>query len=301
MSDPRNHHYVPQAYLRGFADARGQVCVRWRLRTGTPFITSVRNVASERDFYTFVNDKTGVVDYASLEQGLNLSESVLRASLREYIGGGPTDRDTLKARIAVCVGLQMTRTKYFRRKLERIADVGARTWIEAKHPDLTKLLDSVHFRPGSDVHLKILGDWAVTLGGVLLDRSWFIVRATEGQFITNDNPVYGVAGHTDALDVGVLAASEIRYPIDASSAMVWTPQSGHDAAILLTAREVRDFNAATFANAFEQAYARPNYKSELESIPRHRDTLIDRINAMSDRPEFTAPGTRRFDPSSARV
>ena len=30
----------------------------------------------------------------------------------------------------------------------------------------------------------------------LHERSWFVVRATAGQFITSDYPVYGIAGPT---------------------------------------------------------------------------------------------------------
>ncbi len=295
MSDPRNHHYVPQAYLLGFADAKHQVCVRWRMKDDDAFITHVRNVAAERDFYTFVNDKTGQVDYQSFESGLNVGEIMLREALNEYLHGGDTPRETLKLRIAVGVGFQMTRTKYFRRKLERMTDDAARTWISSQRPELSEAMNSVHIRPGSDVHLKWIRDWAAILAGALLDRSWFVARPIAGQFITSDNPVYGIAGRTDALDVGVLAATEIRYPVDSATALVWTPAPGHDAAIFFTEREIRDFNVATFANAYEQAYARPDYQAELDGLRRHPDTLIDRINAMSTGPAFRKAGTRRFD------
>jgi len=125
----------------------------------------------------------------------------------------------------------MTRTKYFRRKLERMTDDAARTWISSQRPELSEAMNSVHIRPGSDVHLKWIRDWAAILAGALLDRSWFVARPIAGQFITSDNPVYGIAGRTDALDVGVLAATEIRYPVDSATALVWTPAPGHDAAI----------------------------------------------------------------------
>jgi hypothetical protein len=59
MIEPRNPHYAPQANLLGLADARSKVCVRWRMKNAPSFITHVRNVASERDFYNFVNDHTG--------------------------------------------------------------------------------------------------------------------------------------------------------------------------------------------------------------------------------------------------
>jgi hypothetical protein len=263
------------------------------------FVTRVRNVACERDFYSFVNDRTGKIDHQSFETALNRSETMLREALREYILGGVTATTTLKLRIAVGVGFQMTRTKYFRRKLERMADYAARTWMAAHRPELGDALDRVHMIPGSDVHLNWIQDWAVRLASILLDQSWFVVRATAGQFITSDNPVYGIAGHTDALDVGVLAASEIRYPVDAATALVWTPQPGYDAAILFSEREVSQFNAATFANAYEQAYAKPDYRVALESVPRHPGDLMERINAITQAPEFKRPGTRRFDPASA--
>jgi Protein of unknown function (DUF4238) len=295
VTNPRNHHYVPQAYLLGFAGDGGRVCVRWRMSEDPIFLSNVRNVASERDFYSFVNDHTGLVDHKSFEAGLNASEGMLRDSLREYIYGPATAPvETLRLRIALGVGFQMSRTKYFRRKVERISDYAARSWATHERPDLAEAFDFVHVLPGNDLHLTWIRDWAQRLAVVLLDRSWFILRTTTGRLITSDNPVYGIARRTDALDVGVLAASEIRYPVDASTALAWTPEPRHDAAILLSSREVSEFNTATYANAYEQAYGYPDDQPELERLPRHRDTLIERINAMVEAPAFTKPGTRRF-------
>jgi hypothetical protein len=207
--------------------------------------------------------------------------------------------EILKLRIAVGVGFQMTRTKYFRRKLERIGDYAARTWTVHRRPDLTDAVDHVHFVPGNDLHLKWIADWALKLATVLLGRSWFIVRATKGLFITSDNPVYGITGYTDALDVGVVAATEIRYPVDETTALTWTPQPGRDAAILFTEREVFEFNTATFANAYEQAFADPAYRNELDRLPLHKETLVGRLNGMVASPEFKKAGTPRFDPRPA--
>ena len=52
MSEAHNHHYVPQAYLRGFADGIGRQA-RLKvidLEDMKTFGTNVRNVASKRDF-----------------------------------------------------------------------------------------------------------------------------------------------------------------------------------------------------------------------------------------------------------
>ncbi|MEH6720587.1 MAG: DUF4238 domain-containing protein [Aurantimonas endophytica] len=52
MSEARNHHYVPQSYLRGFADGirRKARVVAYDLQDLTSFKTLVRNVAAQRDF-----------------------------------------------------------------------------------------------------------------------------------------------------------------------------------------------------------------------------------------------------------
>lgn len=52
MGEARNHHYVPQAYLRGFADgfSRQAKVKVFDLDQMKSFPTNVRNVASKRDF-----------------------------------------------------------------------------------------------------------------------------------------------------------------------------------------------------------------------------------------------------------
>lgn len=52
-SEPRHHHFIPQGYLRGFAQQRGSR--QWythvtNLVKGSSYLTNVRNVCGERDF-----------------------------------------------------------------------------------------------------------------------------------------------------------------------------------------------------------------------------------------------------------
>lgn len=49
LDQPRHHHYVPQSYLKRFAD-REMVYV-FDTQTDQIFKTNVRNIAAERDFY----------------------------------------------------------------------------------------------------------------------------------------------------------------------------------------------------------------------------------------------------------
>lgn len=50
MSQPRLHHYVPQFYLRRFADAAGRLWA-WNKEKDAAFATSPGGLAAERDFY----------------------------------------------------------------------------------------------------------------------------------------------------------------------------------------------------------------------------------------------------------
>jgi Protein of unknown function (DUF4238) len=51
-SDARNHHFVPQFYLKGFAKLRSKDAklTAFNLATGELFVTRPRNVAAKRDY-----------------------------------------------------------------------------------------------------------------------------------------------------------------------------------------------------------------------------------------------------------
>lgn len=51
ITNPRQHHYVPQGYQNGFANERKQVTVVDR-RSGESYTSNTRNVFQQRDFYT---------------------------------------------------------------------------------------------------------------------------------------------------------------------------------------------------------------------------------------------------------
>jgi hypothetical protein len=64
-----NHHYVPQSYLKRFGIAGNPDQVFVYESNRSPYVSNVRNVASQRDFYTFTDPQTGQSD-ASLEEAL---------------------------------------------------------------------------------------------------------------------------------------------------------------------------------------------------------------------------------------
>jgi hypothetical protein len=82
LAEAHNHHYVPQGYLRFFADGVGR---KARLEVVdleklTQFRTLVRNVAAQRDFNR-LDDIEGV-DPNALEEGYGLLESSAAAAIK---------------------------------------------------------------------------------------------------------------------------------------------------------------------------------------------------------------------------
>ncbi|UOA33134.1 hypothetical protein DSM110093_02946 [Sulfitobacter sp. DSM 110093] len=84
MAEKANHHYVPQLYLRNFADGIGRKSrvFTFDSTTNETFKTSVRNVASKRHFNRIEIDG---VDPNYLEDGLAEMEGELAPFLAEVV------------------------------------------------------------------------------------------------------------------------------------------------------------------------------------------------------------------------
>jgi hypothetical protein len=86
MSEPRGQHYVPQVYLRAFAD-RDTIRVHRRPESGqqpTPFDTNVKNVAKRRDVYSVKTDE-GRDRY--IDKNFERVENLLAAVLVPVVAG----------------------------------------------------------------------------------------------------------------------------------------------------------------------------------------------------------------------
>ena len=63
----RRHHYLPQFYMKAFADDRHKVTVVER--AGRSYTTSTANVFVERDYYS-VRDESEEVNHELIERGI---------------------------------------------------------------------------------------------------------------------------------------------------------------------------------------------------------------------------------------
>lgn len=106
MAEAHNHHYVPQAYLRGFADGVGRQARLYTvdLVAGRAFTTHVRNVGAKRDFNRIASDE---FDPNAVEQAYAVFEDEAAKAMRRVIAAesfdDPTDRRTILNLVALLV------------------------------------------------------------------------------------------------------------------------------------------------------------------------------------------------------
>jgi hypothetical protein len=116
VSETRNHHYVPQGYLRAFASGVGGKAQFWVADNvkRKAFVASVRNVAAKRDFNRIETDGG---DPNALESGLAKFEAEAVSALRRTIEAVAFVSDDDRLAILNLVGLMAIRNPRFRRRM----------------------------------------------------------------------------------------------------------------------------------------------------------------------------------------
>lgn len=192
---PKAQHYVPQVYLRNFANQRKKeffVCCFDKV-TRKIFKPNVKNVANQTGFYNFI---TSEGEKASIESFFNDTEAKMKPVLQE-LNDKPTSSTLLAHRevIAKFFALQEERTLVFR-------DV---------HNDTIRLAnqrlkpDGFEFPEPSEndtreFQARFLIDMADSFAGVLLDLKWILVsNKTNIPFWTSDNPIARYNPHKSEL------------------------------------------------------------------------------------------------------
>jgi hypothetical protein len=111
----QRHHYVPQFYLRGFADHREQVRVYRRGSEKPPFVASIKKAAVESGLYAI--DHVDAADANELEQRLSYIEDKATGVPRLLVRGSQPSI-AQRADFAVFLGLQLMRTPESRKGFE---------------------------------------------------------------------------------------------------------------------------------------------------------------------------------------
>nr|WP_280676105.1 DUF4238 domain-containing protein [Cryobacterium sp. CG_9.6] len=230
------HHYVPQAYLRGFATEKERVTAIKLPGDTEPFTTIVRNVAAQNHFHRI----EGLDQPDKFEDVLSEIEGAALTVIRKLEAGAKlplseADRWTL----AYFISLQAVRGPDTRRTIEMIQrqmvrlEVGAggrkniAAWakknlgFEPNEAQAQRLWNEATRVGGPPItlsnwaHIQHMMEMALEMLPYITARPWTLVSFTNRSLITGDSPVTLIRDAKDAPHdgVGFATAWGIAFPL----------------------------------------------------------------------------------------
>lgn len=210
----RNHHYLPQCYLKGFALnlEKPQLQV-FDLEKGKAFKTSVRNIGSERDF-----NRAELPDKKpdELEGVLSKLEAEVEQAIASVVRAGNLQKAEDLGVILNLVALVLTRNPlmrdHFGDMMEKILRRTARAAVSSQevwdgigerlgradepekipYDEMKKFIQSDKYdvRVRREFHIAMELKLALDIVPLLVRRKWILLNATSGSggFITSDHP-----------------------------------------------------------------------------------------------------------------
>ncbi len=293
MSDARNHHFIPKAYLRGFAQDRPgkkepQVWVTDLVRSRS-FSTSIRNIAARRDF-----NRIEVEEHPpnALEEAYGGFESLIRPSIKRIVKSGAfLDKDRLV--VLNLIAILSVRSPGKRRIIsEFIGDIskkmlqitlGTQGRYESimkdinqadgltspsnsvSYDEMKKFVESDEYDVNVDQTYLIgleLSSIDVVLR-TLLSRKWRLLLAERksGEFITSDDPA--CLKNTKELPSDFMGPGHgmsdtvLLFPLSRKAALIGSFE-GEEGTIDCSPNLIGAFNSDVISNAREQIYSYDN-------------------------------------------
>ncbi len=225
MNVPRLHHYVPQFYLRRFADSSGRLWI-WDRERDRVFGSGPRSIAVERDFY-YVSDLadhghdplTMERQFAELEYDVARVTGEWLSLIREReLGAEIPIPDANRDLVSLFLGLQFLRTADSRETLS--AFYSAASDLDEPSKDEKRRLHT-----GVLWHDDIVEMFASTIR----DATWVFGRNESLRpFMTSDNPVaFRTADNRRWLKAGMLGGETyLVHPLAPDVVMYCYPAKG---------------------------------------------------------------------------
>lgn len=219
-SKARQHHYVPQAYMRMFNDPTGKLYALNK-EFKTVRATATKGVAYSHDFYTV--DTIDEKDSSEAEEAFAQIENRCIPIIKELVDGKNTFPNADYADLAIYIALQYWRTPTARAKMDNTSKVIATAELRNKlkeistdpqqykelerdfskaHPEIVLppmerigemskadiVLESFAWDNGS--YVQSIFRMAEEIAAGLLRSRWLVLKSPNGsQFVTTDNPV----------------------------------------------------------------------------------------------------------------
>jgi hypothetical protein len=313
----RNHHYVPQCYLKGFARSRSKNAQLYVVDAPhqRAFTTTPRNVAARRDFNRIEvpgHDPNLIeTSYAKFEA--KLAPMLVRLDASSRFAG----QDDLNLALQL-VGLLAVRNPRQREQLRRFhADVARRVmdlslatperWasqvrqaqaagylggVDVTYEQMREFVEQERYRVEVPTtrHVQLELQLFETLVPALHKRSWCLVQAgpQSGGFVTSDQPVT-LCWTDPALEGGFygpgfgMRDTSVVCPLSHQLAL-WGTFDGPSGVVELPDDSVAAINTRTIAYAGSQIYAQSDrfFYAGADGTPQRGNTLLALLLAERD-------------------
>ena len=252
---PRDHHYVPQGYLRGFTESPNVFYV-YNKRSKGVRQTSTKGIAYSRDYY--IVDTVDEKESAEVEENLGHIESVAIPILSEIIGDGDLS-NAKRADLAIYIAVQYGRTPIAKAKMDEVATIVTTNEMksklveavndEGKYQEMVAMIQADDpnryvpsretliewvLKPGplakvsidKGTYVKQFFENAQHIAEGLLRTKWTVITApSRCSFITSDNPIGLMIGRTlqEHEVLAIMLAGVTRYfPLNSNHCLVMT-------------------------------------------------------------------------------
>lgn len=182
---PKAQHYVPQFYLRNFAQKckKGVLIYSYDKTTQKSFRTNIKNIGQETGFYNFETDDGKKLSNETIFWDL---EFKTQKAIQE-ICDAPNYLN-MQMNIAIlaqfCV-VQELRTPIFRDNYEFMNQQ-----LHELFPDNEYLFSPKSKDESTDFQGKFIIDASIEIASILIEMKWILVRnQTANPFWTSDNPI----------------------------------------------------------------------------------------------------------------
>lgn len=239
MADPRQHHYVPRGYQKGFANAKTQVTVVNR-ETGETFTSNTKNVFQRRDWNTLEGEAGERIFDIEVNLG-NFIDGPSALCFERLRGGNHTlDPDE---RFLLChfMSVQLVRGTQVREQLrqftreinnkilslnatnlteegwkEKVGEVPTREVIERMANDPA----SLGIEPTEGLLIQTLLANQSEVAEMLERRTFTVVEFEDDVLFTGECPVVHINPSGQSMGYGVATAERMYMPISPRLALV---------------------------------------------------------------------------------
>ena len=215
LGGPRRHHYIPQFYLKRFANKQRRM-IRMPLPVHSPpsrNATHIKNLAVMKDFYTVLTAKgeSAVIEKLLSVWDHDASECFQRLTDKT---AWPVSAN-LKLRMGFWFGLLFVRSPYFRRHVEALTELTAEV-VNSTQNDSTDAIDPESIWGHQNDLINLMFSTAGHLVEDLAVRHWQVVHlnSKDGLLLTDTGSFLVPGPSFRASGTGVATAAEILVPLD---------------------------------------------------------------------------------------